>query len=146
MSPRWTLLLGFSGPVEPEPGMPAGPVLASLARHRPGGAAAGRAAFAEGWVVHATRDWSLAHLELAPEDAARQLLEAVAELTAVEPGFAVAHRWRYALTERPLGASHVWLAGSNIGLCGDWCLGDRAEHAYASGVALAARLRQSLRA
>jgi predicted NAD/FAD-dependent oxidoreductase len=145
MGPRWALLLGFDDPPGQEPAVAAGAVLATVTRHTPAAPAGDRGAFAETWVVHATRDWSSAHLELSREEAAERLLRALAGVVAIEPAYAVAHRWRFALTERPLGQSHVWLADARIGLCGDWCLGDRAEHAYQSGIALAKALGRSLK-
>jgi renalase len=47
------------------------------------------------------------------------------------------HRWRWAKTVSPLGVSHLWDGAKGIGLCGDWCLGHRAEDAFVSGLELA---------
>jgi predicted NAD/FAD-dependent oxidoreductase len=43
----------------------------------------------------------------------------------------------YAKTSQPLGQSHLWNKDQGIGLCGDWCLGHRAEDAFVSGLELA---------
>jgi renalase len=31
----------------------------------------------------------------------------------------------------------VWDASAGLGVCGDWCLGDRVENAFVSGLELA---------
>jgi renalase len=56
------------------------------------------------------------------------------------PAYLSAHRWRYALVERPLGEPCLWDEALRLGLCGDWCLGPRVEAAWMSGRALAAAL------
>jgi predicted NAD/FAD-dependent oxidoreductase len=94
----------------------------------------GRKAGQENWVMQAGPDWSRAHLgDSAPADA---LLREFA------PGapalFAVAHRWRFALLEAPLGESCLWAGG--LGYASDGCLGGRGEAAWDSGMALAARV------
>lgn len=93
----------------------------------------------ERWVAQASPAWSAEHLE---DDAARvadKLLRALADVTGLraEPALAVAHRWRYAQTQRPLGEPYLWDAALGLGLCGDWCLGHRVEHAFVSGLELA---------
>lgn len=106
----------------------------------------GRDAAAECWVVQAGPAWSAAQLEL-PADAARGLL--LAELarlagTLPEPLHAEAHRWRFAAAATPLGVPCLWDAPLRLGLAGDWCLGDRAEAAWASGTAAAEALLGTL--
>jgi renalase len=49
----------------------------------------------------------------------------------------LAHRWRYALVETPLGQACLWDDAARLGVCGDWCLGGRIEAAHDSGTALA---------
>ncbi|MGP9819831.1 NAD(P)/FAD-dependent oxidoreductase [Salinarimonas sp. NSM] len=90
-------------------------------------------------VVHATPAWSRAHLEETPEAIAQALLAEAAPLLAASaaPLHAVAHRWRYALVEEPVGRACLWDAESGLGAAGDWCLGGRVEAAYDSGRALA---------
>ncbi|TSE18532.1 Renalase [Tepidimonas alkaliphilus] len=93
----------------------------------------------ERWVAQASPAWSAEHLE---DDAARvadQLRRALAEVTGIraEPALAVAHRWRYAQTQRSLGEPFLWDASAGLGVCGDWCLGHRVEHAFLSGLELA---------
>ncbi|MET3891958.1 renalase [Bosea sp. OAE506] len=137
-APCWALMLGF----------PARTTL-SQDRLRPGDAAIawiardsskpGRDASGDAIVVHATPAWSREHLEETPEQAAAALLARFRELTGetAEPGFAAAHRWRYALVEQPAGAPFFWDPAARLGACGDWCIGPRVEAAFDSGDSLA---------
>lgn len=97
----------------------------------------------ESLVLHATSEWSRAHLEETPEQVAPQLLDAFFATTGVrrlEPTFIKAHRWRYSTTARPLGEPCVWDASMRLAVCGDWCLGSRVEDAFLSGSAAAGRI------
>lgn len=91
----------------------------------------------ETWLLHATAEWSEAHIEATPEAVADTLLRAFAELGAPPPEACTAHRWRYADTEPPLDACHVWDVDRRIGLCGDWLNGGKVEGAWLSGRSLA---------
>ncbi|HEX6012221.1 MAG TPA: hypothetical protein VFY87_10560 [Geminicoccaceae bacterium] len=97
----------------------------------------------ESWTLHAGPGWSRDMLERRPEEIALALLGAFA---VVVPGalppltYVAAHRWRYAMVERPLGEPCAWELALRLGLCGSWCLGPRVEAAYLSGTALAAAL------
>lgn len=97
----------------------------------------------ERWTVQASAEWSHQHLEDTPERIQGKLLKAFAEVTGIraEPGHAQAHRWRYARTLQPLGASHLWDHRTGLGLCGDWCRGHRVEDAFVSGLELALAAR-----
>jgi hypothetical protein len=102
----------------------------------------GRPTGEETLVVHATPDWSRAHLEEAPETVATQLAQRLAACTrrSLEPTFVKAHRWRYALVERAAGRPSLWNAEAGLGACGDWCIGARVEAAFDSGMAMAAAI------
>ena len=96
----------------------------------------------ESWVLQATPDWSLAHLEDDPAAVADALLHAFGELAAItlpSPLVATAHRWRYARTggEQGDGAGMLWNRSLGLGACGDWLLGPRVECAWLSGTRLA---------
>jgi predicted NAD/FAD-dependent oxidoreductase len=135
LAPCWTVLASFEARLDqPDILRPAEGPLAWAARD---GSKPGRDATAECWVLQASPAWSRAHLEQPPEQVLPPLLAA---LGGPAPRFAAAHRWRYALAERPLGESHLWNAALGIGVCGDWCLAGRAEAAWDSGTALAAAL------
>lgn len=144
MSPGWALLLGFESAVTGLRDL--GPCKV-VDRVVPGGAtsAPGADGFAETWVVHATDEWSLAHLECRREEIVsilrsylNQRLAAIScPVFELRPAYAAAHRWRYARAIQPLGASHIWLEEQQLGIGGDWCRGATAEDAFLSGRALA---------
>ncbi|CAN0620031.1 Renalase [Burkholderia multivorans] len=100
------------------------------------------------WVLHATSDWSQAHLDAAPEHVTALLVTAfqgLARGAAVHA--ATAHRWRYAepvssMSGVPTG--HVWRASDRIGLCGDWLAGGKVEGAWLSGNGLGLAIARSL--
>lgn len=140
MQPCWAAMLGFDEPLDlafDAAKVGDGP-LAWLARN---GSKPKRNG-AESWVLHAQPGWSQAKLEMEPEDVLPLLKEAFSELTglSIEPSFAKAHRWRYALASEPLGEACLFDQDLNLGVCGDWCLAGRAEAAFHSGTALAGRI------
>lgn len=97
-------------------------------------------------VLHATPAWSAENVELPRERVAGELLGAFGEACGFrvpEPARSDAHRWLYARTREPLGATHLLDPERRIGACGDWCLGARVEDAWRSGRALADALRSS---
>ena len=136
VAPCWTLMVAFAGaPSLPETQRDPASDLAWVARDA---SKPGRSSGAHHWVAHAAPGWSERHLELTPADAAARML---AMLTARAGGLppvthAAAHRWRYAMTTRPLGRA-VLDAGGGLLLGGDWTLGAKCEAAFDSGAALA---------
>ena len=140
VAPCWTLMLAFADPVAaPDAQRLADGPLAWIAREnsRPGAAAG-----PDRWVVNASPAWSREHLERDAGEVAPGLLALFDAATGnnVAPIHIAAHRWRYALTERPLAKPMLWDAGQRLGVCGDWCLDGRVEAAWESGCALAAQL------
>lgn len=99
----------------------------------------------ETWLLHASAEWSEAHLEDAAESVAAMLLRAFGELGAPAPQAWTVHRWRYADSESPLSQGCAWDADLGLGLCGDWLNGGKAEGAWRSGRQLARQVVQSLR-
>ena len=98
---------------------------------------------AECWVLHASPEWSTAHLQMESEVVADVLIDAffrAAGSARVEPLFVKAHRWRYSIAEAPLKCGSLWNAEERIGLCGDWCNSLRVEGAFLSGIDLAERI------
>jgi predicted NAD/FAD-dependent oxidoreductase len=144
MAPCWTLMLAF--PQAMQPGLSSlGPQwnVARSTHHRMAWLAResskpGRDSV-ERWTAQASAAWSQEHVQDEPERVHAKLLKAFAEVTHIraEPSFSSVHRWRYAQTTKPLGASHLWDAAENMGVCGDWCLGHRVENAFVSGLDLA---------
>lgn len=146
VAPCWTLMLAFPHAVG---GAALGPSwhaarsghhrIAWLAREnsKPGRGAVER------WTVQASPAWSERHLEDDAERVKAKLLKGFAEITGIrtEPAHAAVHCWRYAQTEQALGVSHLLDRAAGLGLCGDWCLGNRVEAAFVSGLELALDLR-----
>ena len=91
----------------------------------------------ETWLLHASAEWSEAHIEDSAESVTAALLAAFAHLGGPAPLAATAHRWRYADTEVPLTQGGWWNAALRLGLCGDWLNGGKVEGAWLSGQALA---------
>ena len=94
----------------------------------------------ESWILHASAEWSDAHLELDGERIAAHLLPAFAALGAPAPGHWSAHRWRYARAARARHEQCIWVDSEALGLCGDWLGGGTVEAAWLSGLALAQRI------
>jgi photolyase PhrII len=91
-------------------------------------------------VLHATPDWSRAHLEDDREAVARALWDAITpRLDAPEPDLLQAHRWRFARVTGPLDQDFLLDADARLGVCGDACRPDLSG-ALSSGAALAGRL------
>lgn len=144
MAPCWTLMLAF--PQAMQPGLSSlGPQwnaarsthhrIAWLSREssKPGRSAVER------WTVQASPTWSQEHLEDDAKRVQAKLLKAFSEVTGIRatPGFTDTQRWRYAQTVQALGKTHLWDDGAGLGVCGDWCLGNRVENAFISGLELA---------
>ena len=97
----------------------------------------------ECWVLHGSNEWSGSHLEKNEEEVSADLLQAFFEAIgcqSIQPIFAKAHRWRFALAENPLKVGCLWDAKLQLGACGDWCQMSRIEGAFLSGMAMAGRI------
>lgn len=101
----------------------------------------------DAWVLHASPEWSRAHLEEDKERVIEKLLEALRAASGVklpELHSVQAHRWRYARTEVPLGMSHLNGMNGRVIAAGDWCLGARVEAAWRSGRSAAHSMIETL--
>lgn len=137
-APCWALMLGFPArtTLSEDRFRPNDATIAWIARDS---SKPGRDASSDAVVVHATPGWSREHLEETPERAGATLHARFRELTGetADPSFIAAHRWRYALVERPAGEMFFWDPSARLGACGDWCIGPRVEAAFDSGDGLA---------
>ena len=142
MAPCWTLMAAFTNRLQlPDSQRLSGGPIGWAARDS---SKPGRQHEDECWVVQFAPDWTREHLEFTAEAALPLLLEAFRKLAGgalPDPIYAAAHRWRYALTEIPLGAPCLWDPVLGLGACGDWCVAARAEAAVDSGAALATAMR-----
>lgn len=94
----------------------------------------------ESWVIQASPEWSLEHLEDDSNhvvDSLSNRFEELAGLSLPDPLVASAHRWRYARSGTT-DFSALFNGDLKIGVCGDWLIGPRVECAWLSGSALAA--------
>lgn len=134
-APCWAVMADFDAPLNCgfDAAFVAGSALGWVMRDssKPG------RAVGERWVLHANADWSREHLEDDAAGVATSLAAAFAELVqhAQQPSRAVAHRWRYALSQG-LNTGFLWDARLALGAAGDWCVDGRIEGAYLSGLQL----------
>ena len=119
--------------------------LAWIARN---GSKPGRRPENDCWVAHASPQWSQAFLEYDRDDVAKRMIEMLPRAFGRVPeiDFAIAHRWRYALTTAPLGKPYVCSDDRTLFVGGDWCLGARVEFAFESGQEIANALISALKA
>jgi predicted NAD/FAD-dependent oxidoreductase len=95
------------------------------------------------WVAQASPAFSAEHLELAPDAIADLMTPMLCRELGVSAGHVVhaqAHRWRYARVAAPLGQPFLADDSRTLLVGGDWCLGQRIEDAWASGIAMADEL------
>lgn len=93
-------------------------------------------------VIHSTPNFAATHLTANPlETVGQQLLDRAAHHLFPElktPQWFQTHRWRYAQPQTPLAISYLSApSAAPLVCCGDWCGGDLAESALASGLAAA---------
>ena len=97
-------------------------------------------------VVHSNMALGEAQFEANDLPAVGQSLLAMAaaatgEAWLAEPEILQVHRWGYAFPQTPLSVPYVEAkTGLPLWLAGDWCVGDRVESAFLSGLALASRI------
>jgi renalase len=144
VAPCWTLMLAFPQALQPTLAHLGPQWNAALSTHHriawlARESSKPRRSAVERWTVQASPAWSLEHLDDEPARVQAKLLKAFAEITGIraEPGYTQVQRWSQAKTQVPLGRSHLWDKRSGLGVCGDWCLGHRAEDAFVSGLELA---------
>jgi renalase len=140
MAPCWAAMVAFDTGLEAFADIVRGGAADTLALIARNSSKPGRTG--ETFVLHASPAWSRNRLEDDRETVAADMLDAMRQTAGPhtilpEPVHCVAHRWRYALTETPLGAPYVGNDDSTLLACGDWCIGGRIEAAHQSGLALA---------
>lgn len=97
----------------------------------------GRSTETDCWVLHATPDWSAAHLEAAPDDVAKELVDAFSSAVAERlPAHCdlSAHRRRYSHGSTPDDRRVLFDCDSGLVVCGDWLAGGRIEGAFLAGI------------
>lgn len=99
----------------------------------------GRNARGDHIVVHAAPTWTRQTEDLDPDAVAEELWAEVSHalsLPPVRPVQMVAHLWRHAFVDSPLGETCLFAREHMVGVAGDWCRGRLAEHAFESGATL----------
>ncbi len=104
------------------------------------------------WVLHASSQWSEAHVDDAKDSVAQQMLEEFTKILhfddslstiatiALVPQSYDLHRWLYADCESYLMDVYEFDSEQNIGLCGDWLNNGKVQGAWLSGLKLAHEL------
>ncbi|MBL8813979.1 MAG: FAD-dependent oxidoreductase [Planctomycetaceae bacterium] len=142
MTPCWAIMVAFDSKIElPWDGafVHSSP-LSWVARNS---SKPGRNRPLDAWVLHASADWSMAHLEQSPEEAAPQLLAAFEDIVGrllPSSHFLQAHRWRYSLGSDPAERKTLVDRENRLIVCGDWLSGGRVEGAFLSGIDAACRM------
>jgi renalase len=105
----------------------------------------GRTALAgqQDWVVQATSEWTIEHLESDKAEVTQRLMDAfkavlgVAEMPILHTP--MVHRWLYSRRTPGIApvAPSLWSASAGLGVCGDGLTHSRVEQAYLSGQHLA---------
>jgi len=141
MLPCWAVLVAFSSAVAVgwDGAFVADSPLSWIARNssKPG------RPIGDSWVLHGSPVWSTDHLADEQSFVGNALIDAFFEAIGIprsEPVARIVHRWRYARTKRQLDVDYLYDAERGIGVCGDWCRGDRVEDAYLSGLELSRRM------
>jgi photolyase PhrII len=91
-------------------------------------------------VVHASPEWSAAHLEVSGEEIAPVLLDCVRAATGLRlnrPSICVAHRWRFAFVKTSLEGDCRSNHDGTLVVCGDFFRSAGVQGAYLSGQAAA---------
>ena len=92
------------------------------------------------WTMHASPDWTRRHVDLDKEEVEPHLRLMAEGILGTSLPRGDAHRWRHSLVTHPAGIDHLATEDGTLMLCGDWCLGNRVEHAIESGIAAAGRI------
>ncbi len=132
MKPVWALMVGLEKPsgltfdaARPE-GSPLVWMMRTISRSEDTNT--------ECWSFHVDTEWSRHNLERTPDEIIALLRPEIERVLGTSNLLHVAaHRWRYALAGDPLGVANVRMDAEQLTIIGDWCLGDRAEHAWLSG-------------
>jgi len=97
----------------------------------------------ETWVLHASSEWSEAHIQADKAQVAEQMLAEFKQLIALNgaefPPVTqhTLHRWLYAQCETYLNTVYLLDQDQQVGVCGDWLNGGKVQGAWLSGLQLA---------
>jgi hypothetical protein len=142
-SPCFALMLGFAQPVE------FGFEAAVIKNSALAWAVANNGQSHSTLLVHSDNQWANQHLG---EDVAwvqQTMLAELADLLSRQlpnPEHIQLHRWRFARCESPISENYLLDYENGLGVCADWCGGNRVEDAFSSGMSLANQLKTFIKA
>jgi hypothetical protein len=148
MLPCWAVMAAFEAPLETDFDgvfVNDGP-LDWVARNA---SKPGRDATVDTWVLHASPEWTEAHIEADSDGVVVELIEAFFRALGLEArpaAWTTAHRWRYAKAKASLEVGCLYDPDMGIGACGDWTAGNRIEGAFFAGMSAAGRILGSVSA
>lgn len=90
-------------------------------------------------LIHASPGFSRETEDTDPQQIAEELWAEVSHalsLPPTRPSQLSAHLWKQGLVDQSLGETFLFSSEHMVGVCGDWCLGRLAEHAFESGTRL----------
>ena len=98
------------------------------------------------YTAECSLEWSKKNLEKSPDWVSSEVLNILrAELeTTFSADHCMAHRWRYASTEVPIGSDYLVNDDRDVWIAGDWCRGNGIESAHTSGLSVAQKLKSKL--
>lgn len=145
MTPCWAVMVAFESRVEvPWDGaIVKGSPLEWVARNS---SKPGRNEGSECWVLHASAEWTEAHLEDSAEPIVIKLLEAFEDVIGrplPARRHMAAHRWRHSRGADPDNRGMLFDRENGLIVCGDWLSGGRIEDAYLAGIEAANAIRDT---
>jgi predicted NAD/FAD-dependent oxidoreductase len=142
MSSCWTVMLAFEERVGSsfDGAVVHNSPLSWIARNS---SRAGRIDTTDCWVGQSSAEWSTERRGASRDAIVAELADEFCKLVGIsaKPDYLAGHRWKYAIPTTPLDKDCLFDDMLNVGLCGDWCLGNRVEAAWLSGTAAAKRLQ-----
>jgi hypothetical protein len=138
MSPCWAVMIRLEDRI-----MPAQDVFSDMSEVirwvSRNNAKPGRSPRGDHIIIHASPSFSRETEDADPGQIAEELWAEVSHalsLPPTRPAQISAHLWRRGLVEQHLGETFLFSSPHMVGVCGDWCLGRLAEHAFDSGARL----------
>ncbi len=140
LSPCFALMLGFDQALELH-------FEAAVVRNSPVAWIASASTKKNTLLVHSDNAWAEQNFEQPLECVQADLLSTLEELLRdklPKPDHIDTHRWRYARAENPLDVGALVDTENRLAACGDWCLGNRVEDAFLSGLEVARQIGKLL--
>jgi renalase len=135
MSPTWSVMVRLDEKVMPDQDVYSdmSEVIRWVSRNN---GKPGRDSRGDHIVIHASPGFSRETEDADPQQVADELWAEVSHalsLPPTRPTQISAHLWKHGLVDVSLGETFLFSSEHMVGVCGDWCLGRLAEHAFDSG-------------